>query len=151
MTSTSTLWLFPLIVAGGVLQAMGGPMNNALRVSLVNPWLATLVSFVLIVPIFLVIAAVFVRPLPTVAGLANMPWWAPLGGIVGAVAVVAGLLYIGTVGAGTYAALTVSANLLMSILIDHFGWFGITAHSITPQRAIGAVVLVAGVILVTSG
>jgi bacterial/archaeal transporter family-2 protein len=115
MTSTSTLWLFPLIVAGGVLQAMGGPMNNALRVSLVNPWLATLVSFGIIVPVFLVIAAVLVRPLPTVAGLASMPWWAPLGGIVGALAVVAGLLFIGTVGAGTYAALTVSANLLASI------------------------------------
>jgi bacterial/archaeal transporter family-2 protein len=100
---------------------------------------------------FLVIAAVFVRPLPTVAGLASMPWWAPLGGIVGSLAVVAGLLFIGTAGAGTYAALTVSANLLMSILIDHFGWFGITAHPITPHRAIGAIVLVTGVILVTSG
>lgn len=87
MTSTSTLWLFPLIVAGGVLQAMGGPMINALRVSLVNPWLATLVSFGLIVPVFLVTAAVLVRPLPTVAGLASMPWWAPLGGIVGALTV----------------------------------------------------------------
>ncbi len=68
MTSTSTLWLFPLIALGGVLQAMGGPMNNALRVSLVNPWLATLVSFGLIIPVFLIIAAVFVRPLPTVPG-----------------------------------------------------------------------------------
>lgn len=150
MTSTNTLWLFPLIVAGGVLQAMGAPMNNALRVSLVNPWLATLVSFGLIVPVFVVIAAVFVRPLPTVAGLAGMPWWAPLGGIVGSVAVVAGLLFIGTVGAGTYAALTVSANLLTSILIDHFGWFGIAPHSITPLRALGAIGLVVGVILVTS-
>jgi bacterial/archaeal transporter family-2 protein len=36
------------------------------------------------------------------------------------VAVVAGLLFIGTVGAGTYAALTVTANLITSILIDHF-------------------------------
>ncbi len=51
----------------------------------------------------------------------------------------------------TNAALTVSANPLMSILIDHFGWFGITPHSITPHRAIGAIVLVTGVILVTSG
>lgn len=150
MTSSSALWLFPLIAAGGVLQAMGGPMNNALRVSLINPWLATLVSFALIVPVFLVIAAIFIRPLPTVAGLAGMPWWAPLGGIVGALAVVAGLLFIGTIGAGTYAALTVSANLLTSILIDHFGWFGIPPHSITPLRAIGAVVLVVGVLLVTS-
>ncbi len=150
MTASSTLWLFPLIVVGGVLQAVGGPMNNALRVSLVNPWLATLVSFVLIVPVFLVIAAIRTRPLPTAAGLASMPWWAPLGGIVGSVAVVAGLLFIGTVGAGTYAALTVSANLLTSILIDHLGWFGIAAHSITPLRAIGAIVLVTGVVLVTS-
>jgi bacterial/archaeal transporter family-2 protein len=150
MTSTSTLWIFPLIAAGGVLQAMGGPMNNALRVSLVNPWLATLVSFGLIVPIFLVIAAVFIRPLPTVAGIAGMPWWAPLGGIIGAVAVVAGLLFIGTVGAGTYAALTVTANLITSILIDHFGWLGVPPHPITLARAIGAVVLVIGVVLITS-
>jgi bacterial/archaeal transporter family-2 protein len=150
MTPTSTLWLFPLIAAGGALQAMGGPMNNALRVSLVNPWLATLVSFGLIVPIFLVIAAVFVRPLPTVAGIAGMPWWAPLGGIIGALAVVCGLLFIGTIGAGTYAALTVSANLITSLVIDHYGWLGVTAHPLTPARAIGAVVLVTGVILITS-
>jgi bacterial/archaeal transporter family-2 protein len=150
MTSTSTLWLFPLIAAGGVLQAAGGPMNNALRVSLVNPWLATLVSFGLILPIFLVIAAVFVRPLPTAAGIAGMPWWAPLGGIVGALAVVCGLLFIGTIGAGTYAALTVSANLITSLVIDHYGWLGVTTHPITPSRAIGAVVLVTGVILITS-
>lgn len=151
MTSTSALWLFPLIAAGGVLQAMGGPMNNALRVSMVNPWLATLVSFGLIVPVFLVVAAVFIRPLPTTAAIAGMPWWAPLGGIAGSLAVVAGLLFIGTVGAGVYAALTVSANLLTSIVIDHFGWLGVTPHPITPLRIVGAVLLVAGVVVFTSG
>ena len=150
MTSMSTLWLFPMIFIAGVLQAMGGPMNNVLRVSLINPWLATLVSFGLIVPVFLVVAAVFVRPLPTVAGIAGMPWWAPLGGVVGALAVVCGLLFIGTVGAGTYAALTVTANLITSIVIDHFGWFGVTAHPITVARTIGAAALVTGVVLITN-
>ncbi|WIM88200.1 DMT family transporter [Candidatus Mycobacterium wuenschmannii] len=149
MTSTSALWLFPLIVAGGALQAMGGAMNNALRVSLVNPWLATLVSFGLIVPIFLVVAAVFVRPLPSVAGVAGMPWWAPLGGIVGALAVVCGLLFIGAIGVGTYAALTVSANLIASLVIDHYGWLGVPAHPLTPTRVIGGLVLITGVILIT--
>lgn len=151
MTSTSALWVFPLIAVGGVLQAMGGPMNNALRVSLINPWLATLVSFGLIVPVFLVIAAVFIRPFPTAAGLAGMPWWAPLGGIVGSLAVVAGLLFIGTVGAATYAALTVTANLLTSVVIDHFGWLGVPPHPITPARGIGTVLLVAGVFLISNG
>lgn len=149
MTPTSTLWLFPLIAAGGALQAIGGPMNNTLRVSLVNPWLATLVSFGLIVPVFLVVAAVFVRPFPTAAGIAGMPWWAPLGGIVGSLAVVCGLLFIGTIGAGAYAALTVSANLVTSLVIDHFGWLGVPPHPITPSRIIGALVLVTGVILIT--
>ncbi|WP_428341788.1 DMT family transporter [Mycobacterium sp.] len=149
MTSTTSLWLFPLISFAGVLQAMGAPMNNALRVSLVNPWLATLVSFALIVAVFVIIAAVFVRPLPTAADLQGMPWWAPLGGIIGSLAVVAGLLFVGTIGAGTYAALTVSANLLMSLAIDHFGWLRVAPHPITPVRAIGAVVLVIGVVLIT--
>jgi transporter family-2 protein len=139
MTSTSTLWLFPLVAAGGALQGIGGPMNHTLRL-----------SFGLIVPIFLVIAAVFVRPLPTVASIAGMPWWAPLGGIVGALAVVCGLLFIGTIGAGTYAALTVSANLITSLVIDHYGWLGVTAHPLTPARAIGGVVMVIGVILISS-
>jgi uncharacterized membrane protein YdcZ (DUF606 family) len=74
---------------------------------------------------------------------------APLGGIIGAFAVVAGLLFVGTIGAGTYAALTVSANLLMSLLIDHFGWLRVPPHPITLLRAVGAVVLVTGVILIT--
>lgn len=150
MTSTSPLWLFPLISFAGVLQAMGAPMNNALRVSIVNPWLATLVSFGLIVALFVVVAAIFVRPTPTAAALQTMPWWAPLGGIVGSLAVVVGLLYVGTVGAGTYAALTVTANLVTSLVIDHFGWLRVTPHPITPARAVGAVVLVIGVVLISS-
>jgi DNA-binding protein Fis len=36
---------------------------------------------------------------------APTPWWAPLGGVIGAFAVVAGLLFVNTVGAGTYAGL----------------------------------------------
>lgn len=49
MSSTSTLWLFPLIALGGALQAMGGPMNNALRVSRAargwQPWSRSASSF----------------------------------------------------------------------------------------------------------
>ncbi|MGB6764516.1 DMT family transporter [Mycobacterium sp.] len=40
---------------------------------------------------------------PRRQGLEGMPWWAPLGGIIGAFAVVAGLLFVGKIGAGTYA------------------------------------------------
>lgn len=149
MSGISAFWLYPIIVVAGLLQAMGPPMNGALRTSLVNPWVATLVSFALILALFLIVAAVFPRPLPTAEGLEKMPWWAPLGGIVGAFAVVTGLLFVDKVGAGPLAALTVSANLIASVAIDHFGLLNAPEHAVTPLRAVGVLVMVAGVAMIT--
>jgi transporter family-2 protein len=146
---SASFWLFPFIAAAGALQAIGVPMNAVLRSSLINPWLASLVSFGLIVAVFLVIAAVFPRPFPNASAIAAMPWWAPLGGIVGAFAVVAGLLFVDRVGAGPFAAFTVSANVITSVVIDHFGWLHVPQHAITPARAAGTVLLVAGIAMVT--
>ncbi len=41
-------WLYFLIIFAGILQAMGNSMNAQLRNSLQNPWLASIVSFGLI-------------------------------------------------------------------------------------------------------
>ena len=79
--------LYPFILLAGALQAAGNSMNARLRVGLVNPWLAATVSFSLIVFVFLTLFLVMPTPLPTVGDLGAMPWWAPLGGIAGAVAV----------------------------------------------------------------
>ena len=59
--------------------------------------------------------------------LAEMPWSAPLGGVIGAFAVIAGLLFVGKVGAGTFGGLTITANILMSLIIDKYGLFGMNA------------------------
>jgi transporter family-2 protein len=149
MSGVSAFWLYPIIIVAGLLQAMGPPMNGALRTSLINPWIATLVSFALIVALFIIVAAVFPRPIPTAEGLSKMPWWAPLGGIIGAAAVVTGLLFVDRVGAGPFAAMTVSANLIASVAIDHFGWLNVPEHALSPLRAVGVVVLIGGVALIT--
>ncbi len=142
-------FLYPLILAAGMLQAWGPPMNGTLQKSLVNPWLASLVSFL---PIIALLFCVFIcspKPLPTAANIQAMPWWAPLGGLVGAGAVVAGLMFVNTVGAGAFAGLTISANLLMSVLIDRYGWFGVEVHALTPGRLAGCALLIVGVILIS--
>jgi transporter family-2 protein len=78
-----------------------------------------------------------------------MPWWAPLGGLVGAFAVVAGLMFVGKVGAGAFAGLTITANILISLVIDNFGLFGMETHALSLGRMAGAVLMVAGIALIS--
>ena len=51
--------------------------------------------------------------------------------MVGAVQVYAGLTLVNKVGAGPLVGLTVTACLLASLAIDHFGWFRMDLHPLT--------------------
>jgi uncharacterized membrane protein YdcZ (DUF606 family) len=44
--------------------------------------------------------------------------------------------------------LTVTAAIVASLLIDHFGWLRMEQHSLTLSRALGGLPLVGGVVLV---
>lgn len=141
--------LYPAVLAAGALQALGVVLNAQLRGALVNPWLAAAVSFLPIVFVFLTVLAIRPVPLPTRKDLAGMPWWAPVGGIAGAVAVFGGLLFVDTVGAGAFNGLLITANLLASIAIDHFGWLGMPVCRARKGRATGAALMVTGIVLIS--
>ena len=145
----NAVWIVPFIVLGGALQSYGAAMNGQLHKSLVNPWLASAVSFALITFFFAGVFLILPYPLPTSKDLAAMPWWAVIGGLVGAVQVYAGLTLVNRVGAGTFMGLTVTAALIMSLAIDHFGWFRMAGHPLNLWRAVGGVLLVAGVVLIS--
>jgi transporter family-2 protein len=149
MQDISAAWLYPIIVVAGALQAWGPPMNGALRGALINPWLASLVSFIPIVAFLACIFFCLPQPLPTAENIAKVPWWAPLGGIIGAFAVVAGLMFVDRVGAGAFAGLLITANFLMSLLIDKYGWFGMPVHELDGGRIAGGALMVAGIVLIS--
>ncbi len=142
-------WMIPFIILGGALQTCGAAMNGQLNKSLVNPWLASAVSFALITFFFIGTFLMIPHPLPTSKDLASMPWWAVMGGLVGAAQVFAGLTLVNRVGAGAFIGLTVTAALIMSLLIDHFGWLRMDHHPLNLWRGLGAVLMVGGVILIS--
>ena len=141
-------WTIPFIILGGALQSCGAAMNGQLKTSLVNPWLASAVSFALITLFFTSAFLIMPHPLPTTKDLASMPWWAVLGGLVGAVQVYAGLTLVKKVGAAPFVGVTVTAALIMSLVIDHFGWFRMDHHPLNFWRALGGMLLLSGVTLI---
>jgi transporter family-2 protein len=124
-------------------------MNGQLNKSMVNPWLASAVSFALITFFFASVFLILPHPLPTARDLASMPWWAVIGGLVGAVQVYAGLTLVNRVGTGMFVGLTVTAALVTSLMVDHFGWFRMQVHPISIWRVLGGLLMVAGVALIS--
>ncbi len=142
-------WIFPFIILGGALQTCGAAMNGQLNKYLVNPYLASAVSFAVITFFFIAVFFALPHPLPTLADLKSLPWWAVFGGLVGAVQVFAGLTLVNRVGAGTFMAITVSSALVASLVIDQFGLFRMDVHAVTPVRALGGFLLILGATLAT--
>ena len=130
------------------MQSCGAAMNAQLFQSLGNKWLANAVSFLPVLAFFACVFAMFPSPLPTGDALSRMPWWAPLGGLVGAVQVYAGLTLVHKVGAGPFVGLTVTSALIMSLVLDHYGWFHVPVHAVNPWRIAGAALMVAGIALI---
>jgi bacterial/archaeal transporter family-2 protein len=142
-------WIVPFIILGGALQTCGAAMNGQLNKSLVNPFLASAVSFLIITFFFAALFFAMPHPLPATHNLREMPWWAVFGGLIGAVQVFAGLSFVHMVGTGNFMALTVSAALIASLVIDHFGWFRMDVQPVNLTKLAGAVLLVGGVVLIT--
>nr|WP_202131030.1 DMT family transporter [Methylobacterium sp. 2A] len=141
--------LYPFILVAGALMAIGVVWNAQLRGALENPWLAALVSFVPVVFVFALLFLLRPSPLPSRADVAGVRWWMPLAGLTGAVAVFAGLLFVDKVGAGAFNGLLITANLLTSVALDHFGWFGMKQVKAGPPRLIGAALMVGGIVLIS--
>lgn len=141
-------WIIPFIIVGGALQTCGAAMNGQLYKHMINPWLASAVSFALITIFFIAAFLIMPHPLPTTKDIASVPWWAVIGGLVGAVQVYAGLTLVNKVGAGAFMGFTVTAALITSLIIDHFGWLRLDPHPISVWRALGGALLVGGVVLI---
>jgi transporter family-2 protein len=104
----------------------------------------------------LLVAAAIVGVLLVVAGhpgrLAGITGIRPehLVGAVGGAAVVAiGLAAVRPLGAGAVIALLVAGQVIISIVADRLGWFGLHQAQIGVGRLLGIALIIAGTVLVT--
>jgi transporter family-2 protein len=87
-------------------------------------------------------------PVPAGSVLRETPWWNWIGGPLGALIVLAGAALTARLGAALFIALVVGGQLLCSLLLDHYALMGLKQQPVTPARALGAVLVVAGVLCI---
>jgi bacterial/archaeal transporter family-2 protein len=125
-------WIIPFIIMGGALQSCGAAMNGRLNKHVVNPWLASAISFALITFFFASATLIHPQPLPTQKDLAELPWSAVVGGLVGAVQVYAGLTLVNKVGAGPFVGFTVTADRSLRLVSNATASFDRRTHRWRP-------------------
>lgn len=134
-------------VGAGCLVGMQAPINARLGRTVGNLQAATL-SFLVGTAVLLVVAAFVRGGLTSLGQVREVPWWALVGGLLGAVYVTAALVIVRTLGASGLTAVAIAGQLAISVLIDRFGLLGITKEHIGPWRIVGLALLVVGVALV---
>lgn len=140
--------LVVLALGLGVLLPVQAGVNAQLRTVLGTPLAATLVSFLVGTAALALAAAGGRVPLPTGPAFASSHWWHWVGGLIGAVYVAGAIVLAPRLGAATLTAAVVTGQMLASLVLDHFGWVGFPVHEITPQRLLGAGLIIGGVMLV---
>jgi len=76
-----------------------------------------------------------------------MSW---IGGLFGAIYIAISVLLLPRLRVATVIALLVAGQMIGSLAFDHLGLFCLPVHHITAARALGAMLLLAGAVLVST-
>jgi bacterial/archaeal transporter family-2 protein len=136
-----------IAVGAGCLVGMQAPINSRLGKT-IGSLPAASFSFIVGTAALVVITTIVQGGLGALGGVGRAPWWALMGGLLGAVYVAVALVAVRTLGAAGLTAAVIVGQLGISVLIDRFGLLGITRHPVGVQRVLGLLLLVAGVVLV---
>lgn len=135
------------LLVGASLASQAG-VNAQLRLALGSPLQAAFISFLVGTIILGTIVALRSEPWFSRESLAATPWWAWLGGALGAFNIALAIYLAPKLGALLLAVATVSGQLMASLVLDHNGWLGYPRIELTLTRAAGAVLIVVGLLLV---
>ncbi len=132
----------------GALTAVESGSNAELTRKLGGPWWPSVLFSLLSLGFLAIATAVVGGGAPSGAKLAAVPWWGWIGGAISAVYIVSMLVAPGQLGAGLFTGLTVTAAVITSVALDHFGLVGFPVHPAGIGRLIGAALMVAGILCV---
>ena len=135
--------LFLVALAGGVANPFQSGTNAELNKQLTQSLWATICVYALGLVLLLGIQIFVRQPLP-LDKVGTVPWWAWLGAPISLVSTFIALTIAQKMGSGLFTGATVTASLVTSVVLDHFGLIGFKVHPASPLRILGCAVMVVG-------
>ncbi|MBS1008776.1 DMT family transporter [Leuconostoc suionicum] len=144
----------PLFILGLVI-GFGLPIqtavNSKLRSVLGSAFNSSLVSFG-VGTIFLTAVTLVTTHSLMINGsfFSTEPWWIWIGGALGVIYLTGNIVLFPKLGSVQTVIMPILGQIVMSMLIDNFGWFYSKQHDFTWFRGVGALLVLAGVFLSVS-
>lgn len=148
LTMLSNWLFFVLALCAGAMMPTQAAINNKLAHYVQSPVLAAFVSFAVgTAALFAYILATGI-PLPQLAGARHAPAIAWVGGLLGGFFVAASVTLVPRLGVALTFSLLVAGQMVVTLVIDHFGLLEVPVRTINWPRLLGVLLVVSGVVLI---
>ncbi len=143
-----TEMIIPLLLTAaiGLAMATQTAVNSQLKNYLNSPIQAAFFSF-LVGTICLAIMIMFESASrPGMQQLSQVPIWLWVGGLLGVYAISMSIYTAPKLGFLIFTGLVLFGQVIMSMLLDHFGLIGVEKNPLNWQRILGAILIAIGII-----
>ena len=148
MNVTSVVLVILSVVVGVGLVSQAG-VNAQLKIGMSSSLQAAFVSFVVGTAVLGMLVVIEGKPWFPQGSISSIPWWAWIGGLLGAFNIAMSIYLAPQLGALALAISIVCGQVIASIFYDQYGLLGYPTIEMTPQRIGGALLIILGVMLVT--
>ena len=131
---------FPLLLLGGMAIAVQSSINGTLSVRtdvVTTAWLTNVVA-----SIILLLLVIFFEA-PQAATMFSVSSWQLAGALFGNFSMVAIVVAVPRIGTAATIVAIIAGQIIMGLMVDHFGWFGNTQILLDYKR-MAAIALLAG-------
>ena len=123
--------------------------NSRMRQLVSSAPLSTLISFAVSTIVLIIVAlSASITLIPSPQAFHDAPWWSWFIGVIPLITITIAIHLFKEIGQLQAMVIPMFSQLIFSLCIDHFGWFGARVMPLGWQRAIGAVLLIVGVTMV---
>ena len=143
--------IFSILLAllAGALQPFQAAINSRLGKEVGNPIFSVFVSGLLsglVLGVYLLFTRnVLPKGWPAAV---QLPWWMWLGGVIGAGYLTCIVIATPKLGAGTLMAVVIAAQVVVSVVLDHYAALGLERHPASWGRLAGVLLFCAGAFLI---